>query len=179
MCPSHSVGDIKYFKNISIIFECLFSYVKLSVLSQVRYNITLGNDCNPGSCRGAVISWVWKYSEPRRDKTNKMAFAPSEDSDQPGHPPSLIRVFAVHMKKALVLTYPLSAQRRLGWSESSLGRTIILLVLSWGGSCINARNLLFLFVLWVGWDLSHVMRNPVFVSWRPGKTQTSLLSYWS
>ena len=42
--------------------------------------------------------------------------APSEDSDQPGHPPSLIRVFAVHMKKAWVLSYPLSAQRRL-WSD--------------------------------------------------------------
>ena len=40
----------------------------------------------------------------------------SEDSDQPGHPPSLIRVFAVHLKKAWVLSYPLSAQRRL-WSD--------------------------------------------------------------
>ena len=30
-----------------------------------------------------------KY-EPPHDKTNKMACAPSEDSDQPGHPPSLI-----------------------------------------------------------------------------------------
>ena len=29
-----------------------------------------------------------------------MVCAPSEDSDQPGHPPSLIRVFAVRMKKA-------------------------------------------------------------------------------
>ena len=54
--------------------------------------------------------------------------APSEDSDQPGHPPSLIRVFAVCMKKAWVLSYPLSAQWRLirlggcpGWSKSSLG----------------------------------------------------------
>ena len=53
---------------------------------------------------------------------------PIEDSDQPGHPPSLIRVFAVRMKKTSVLSYPLSAQRRLirlgkcpGWSESSLG----------------------------------------------------------
>ena len=50
----------------------------------------------------------------------------SGDSDQPGHPPSLIRVFAVRMKKAWVLSYPLSAQRRLiggcpGWSESALG----------------------------------------------------------
>ena len=33
--------------------------------------------------------------EPARDKTYKMACAPSEDSDQPGHPPSLIKVFAV------------------------------------------------------------------------------------
>ena len=33
--------------------------------------------------------------------------------DQPWHPPSLIRVFAVHMKKPCVLSYPLSAQRRL------------------------------------------------------------------
>ena len=52
----------------------------------------------------------------------------SEDSDQPGHPPRLIRVFAVRMKKAWILTYPMNAQRRLirlgrcrGWSESSLG----------------------------------------------------------
>ena len=42
--------------------------------------------------------------------------APSEDSDQPGHSPSLIRVFAVRMKKPWVLSYPLSAQRRL-WSD--------------------------------------------------------------
>ena len=33
--------------------------------------------------------------EPPHDKTNKMAFAPSEDSDQPVHLLSLIRVFAV------------------------------------------------------------------------------------
>ena len=37
-------------------------------------------------------------NESPHDKTNKMAWAPSEDSDQPGHPPSLIRVFAVRMK---------------------------------------------------------------------------------
>ena len=52
--------------------------------------------------------------EPLHDKTSKMAYAPSEDSDQPGHPPSLIRVFAVRMKKVHVLRYPLSAaQERL------------------------------------------------------------------
>ena len=68
-------------------------------------------------------SMIMSYFEPHRDKTNKMACAPSEDSDQPGHLPSLIRVFAVCMKTAWVLGYPLSTQRRLirlggcpGWS---------------------------------------------------------------
>ena len=34
-------------------------------------------------------------NEPANDKTYKMACVPSVDSDQPGHPPSLFRVFAV------------------------------------------------------------------------------------
>ena len=75
------------------------------------------------------------------DKTNKMTCAPSKDSDKPGHPPSLIRVFAVRMKKGWVLIYPLSAQRRL-WSDwvdaqadlSLNWAPVISLVLSWGGS---------------------------------------------
>ena len=68
------------------------------------------------------ISFFWHSSkfaqsasknELPHDKTSKMACAPTEGSDQPGHPPSLIRVFAVCMKKAWVLSYPLSGQRRL------------------------------------------------------------------
>ena len=39
-----------------------------------------------------------KY-EPMHDKTNKMTCVPREDSDQPGQLSSLIRVFAVLMKK--------------------------------------------------------------------------------
>ena len=54
--------------------------------------------------------------EPKHDKTNKMTCAPCEDWDQPGHPPSLIRVFAVRMKNHCVLSYPLSAQ----WSLLSV-----------------------------------------------------------
>ena len=50
------------------------------------------------------------------DKTNKMASAPSETSDQPGHPPSLIRGFTVCMKKPWVLSYWFSTQQRL-WSD--------------------------------------------------------------
>ena len=45
-----------------------------------------------------------------------MTCAPSEDSDQPGHLPSLIRVLPVRMKGHCVLSYPMSAQRRL-WSD--------------------------------------------------------------
>ena len=36
-----------------------------------------------------------KIYEPVHDKTKEMAHAPNKDSDQPGHLPSLIRVFAV------------------------------------------------------------------------------------
>ena len=36
----------------------------------------------------------------RLTKNQQKDYAPSEDSDQPGHPPSLTRVFAVRMKKA-------------------------------------------------------------------------------
>ena len=54
--------------------------------------------------------------EPQHNKTNNMTCVPSKDSDQPRHPPSLIRVFAVRMKKPWVLSYPLSVQRRL-WSD--------------------------------------------------------------
>ena len=64
----------------------------------------------------SILSWMFKLTELPHDKTNKMACAPSEDSDQPGHPPSLIRVFTARMKKAWGLIYPSRAQRRL-WSD--------------------------------------------------------------
>ena len=49
-------------------------------------------------CRGLFLVNVYlvqQYYEPPHDKTNKMACALSEDSDQPGHQPSLIRVLTV------------------------------------------------------------------------------------
>ena len=88
-----------------------------------------------------VFNWLSlnKQFDTAHDKTYKMAYVPSEDSDQPGHPTSLIS--AVGMKKAWVFSYQLSTQQRLirlggypGWSESSLGAHAILLVLSCAGS---------------------------------------------
>ena len=53
--------------------------------------------------------------------------APSEDSDQPGHPPSLIRVFTVRMKKPWVFSYPLSAQWRLwlDWADAQADLSLL------------------------------------------------------
>ena len=48
-----------------------------------------------------------------------MTCAPSEDSDQLEHPPSLIRVFAVRMNIPWVISYPFSTQRR-PWSDWAL-----------------------------------------------------------
>ena len=65
-------------------------------------NIKIGILNVPKHCnKHDLIHFV---TEPPHDKTNKMACTPSEDSDQPGHSPSLIRVFAVRMKEVWVLS---------------------------------------------------------------------------
>ena len=80
--------------------------------------------------------------------TNKMICAPSEDSDQPGHLPSLIRVFAVRSMgswgptmgswgpnvSSCIQWRLIRLGRCPGWSESSLGEKVILLDLSWRSS---------------------------------------------
>ena len=54
------------------------------------------------------------------DKTNKKICAPSEDSDQPGHPPSLIRVFAVRSLGSWGPKLSSCGQRRLcsDWADA-------------------------------------------------------------
>ena len=60
-----------------------------------------------------------KHFEPSHDKTNKMTFVPSEDSDQPGRPPNLIRVFAVRSMGSLGPNFASGGQRRLrsDWAD--------------------------------------------------------------
>ena len=53
-----------------------------------------------------------KECEPPHDKINKMVFAPNEDSDQSGHPPSLISPRCPH-EETFGPQLPLSALRRL------------------------------------------------------------------
>ena len=47
-----------------------------------------------------------RMTKPTHDKTNEMICAPSEDSDQPRHPPSLIIDFTVRTKKHWAIGYP-------------------------------------------------------------------------
>ena len=74
------------------------------------------------SCGGSFLIVfavaVWSHArryEPRHDKTNKVTMRPAKAQISLGiHP--VWSVFAVRMKKPCVLSYPLSAQRRL-WSD--------------------------------------------------------------
>ena len=91
--------------------------------------------------------------EPPHDKTNKMTCASIKNSDQPGHPPSLIRVLAVHMKKyGPLTTYWVHSE-----DSNQTGRMpklifaghVILLVLLCGGSNVQAlKMVLELFSRW-------------------------------
>ena len=79
-------------------------------------------------------------------KTNKMTCAPSEDANQSGRPPSLIRVFAFAIWVAkdpnfLQVDSKGTDQTGLGgcpgWSEPSLGTQVILLDLLYCSSFLS------------------------------------------
>ena len=95
----------KYYKIRCLWKLVLCQPIPVSLNTRMWKIIWLGRNC-----------FMFYPFELPHDKTNKMTCEPSEDSDQPGHPPSLIRVFAVRMKKHWVLSDPLSAQQRL-WSD--------------------------------------------------------------
>ena len=89
-----------------------------------------------------------------------MACAPSEDSDQPGHPPSLIRVFAVRMKIAWVFSYPLSARRRL----IRPGDAQVDLSLRWAHSRFVAFVARRLFFIMQCFGICYPASGPIFMS---------------
>ena len=64
----------------------------------------------------SIFTSVTSKCEPPHDKINKMTYAPSEDSDQPGHLPSLTRVFAVRFMGSWGPNVSSCGQRRL-WSD--------------------------------------------------------------
>ena len=67
--------------------SCTFSY-SVGIFLSFGKHFTL----EPSNDLSKLYSTLcYTTHEPPHDKTNKMACAPSEDSDQLGHPPSLIR----------------------------------------------------------------------------------------
>ena len=82
------------------------THIRSSIYANVKKNVM---KC---IC-AAYLDSKKEHVERPHDHTNKMTFAPSDDSDQPGHPPSLIRVFAVGSMGGLGPAVASGGQRRL------------------------------------------------------------------
>ena len=86
-----------------------------------------------------------EINEPPHDKPNKMTYAPSEETDQLGHPPSLIRVFAVRfMGSFVVLRLKFCKERKPVAEYSSRACTFFVMVnsvftyvLMWAICCLK------------------------------------------
>ena len=120
----------KFYSSMQWLFMNAFQCWGILLIQMIRVY------CACNRCDERAVS-IWATS--RQNQQNDCA--PSEVSDQSQHPPSLIRVFAVRMEKAWILSYPLSHSEdsdqtgrmpRLIWVFA--GHTVILLVLSWGSS---------------------------------------------
>ena len=90
---------------ISLLNTILFAWLNDFILGSMRNVKMMKSIC------AAYVDSRKKHFEPPHDKTNKMTFVPSEDSDQPGHPPSLIRVFALRSMGSLGPKFASGGQR--------------------------------------------------------------------
>ena len=84
--------DGYFYLSLTPMIESYFIFISLGSLSPFGY-LKKRVQLKPVP---ALQTTMLSY-EPAHDKTNKMACAPSEDSFQPGHPPCLIKVFAVRL----------------------------------------------------------------------------------
>ena len=115
----HSVGDLSK----STILKAVFQIFHL-----IQHTRDLNTDLHPEELNNLF--------EPQNDKTNKITCAPSEDLDQPGRLPSLIKVIAVRMEKPCVLSHLLSKSEDSDQTGPSLGAQVVWLVLLCCGSKI-------------------------------------------
>ena len=88
----------------SYLDECQKNEIHLLYLNNLNYFCTIFSDfeCN---LKKDIYNYLLLI-ELQHDKTNKMTCAPSEPAHQPGHQPSLMRVFAVRLKKLWLLCLP-------------------------------------------------------------------------
>ena len=114
--------------------EIPWNIVMNGIYRNCRYNL-------PARYHISVVTQVVIWSEPEHDKTIKMTCVPS-DSDQPEYPPSdQSAQYSVLYGKLMTQTFFMQTAKALirlggcpGWSKSSLGAQVILLVLSCSGS---------------------------------------------
>ena len=107
MCQKNQYAQsLQYFRCHTSFFNLLQNLAQISLKA---INLAVGLKLG---LRPAWVCIIWAATW----QNQQCRCAPCEDSDQPWHPPSLIRVFAVRMKKSWVLSYPLSTQPRL-WSD--------------------------------------------------------------
>ena len=99
------------------------------------------NFCHKGFVPGAKVKDGTEYNWATTWQNQRSESAPGGDSDQPGHPPRLIRVFAVRLLIAKDTSFfhadsedsdQTGRMPRLIWVFA--GCTVTLLVLSWRGS---------------------------------------------
>ena len=94
--------------------------LRVSCIVQYTLNTWLGEKISLFAI--SLMSYIWAATW----QNQQNGCASSEDSDQPGHPPSLTRVFVVRMKKPWVLSYSLSTLRRLwsDWADAQAGLSL-------------------------------------------------------
>ena len=116
----------------------------------------------------------------KHDKSNEMPCAPRKDSGQPGHPPSLIRVFAVHVGDSETFCYGLEMflpdkKKEFYKYNGSYTKPPCFEVITWTvfkkprSISQNQVGTLNKFD-----DLSHVMKKKLFCHMRTTKAQISL-----
>ena len=145
-CAARSSGDSSW-RFLMFGFACFCS--KTSTTARWPY-------CD-AQCSAVSPLWFWKWAVTWQNQQSDCA-------------PSLIRVFAVRMKKSWVLSYPLSAQRRL-WSDWVDAQADL--------STMGAQSLCWFCHVVDQINVSHVLRKPVFGGLQQGETQTRLLNLWS
>ena len=124
-----------------------------------------------------IVNWAASWQNQQND------CAPSEDSDQPGHPPSLIRVF-VRLMGSQGPKLSSCGQRRLwsDWADAQADLSLCWVHTHFVGFVMSRRNshvvhswcLNFVIEMrgWLECELSHDKTNKMIV--RPAKTQISL-----
>ena len=139
--PYFIKAQVLFFWSLGI-NELIFGYSECTVLHCSWYSAPCGHPLMYLPTR-PEYRWATTWQNQQNED------APSEDSDQHGQPPSLIRVFAVRMKKAWDLSYPFSTQQRLrlDWADAQADLSLCWAHIHFVGFVMSRPRLQFM-LLW-------------------------------